>query len=233
METGTLYGVGVGPGAPEYLTLRGAEVLRSVDVIFTVISRNASDSISRSVVEALKPRGEIRQQTFSMSRDNDIRAAQLQANADEIIQELRTGRDCAFATLGDPMTYSTFGYILRSVREKLPEISWEIVPGITSFASLCAKSGTVLVENDEQLRLVPSFCAASAASLEFPKNSTTVLLKTYHSRTALLDRLAAEDNIDILYGEKLTMKGQAILNELSAIRDRPEEYLSMIMVKKR
>ena len=233
MKTGTLYGVGVGPGAPEYLTLRGAEVLRAVDVIFTVISRNASDSISRSVVEALKPRGEIRQQTFSMSRDNDIRAAQMQANADEIIQELRTGRDCAFATLGDPMTYSTFGYILRSVRAKLPEISWEIVPGITSFAALCAKSGTVLVENGEQLRLVPSFCAESAASLEFPKRSTTVLLKTYRSRAALLDRLAVEGNIDILYGEKLAMKGQAILNEPAAIRERPEEYLSMIMVKKR
>ena len=84
MKPGKLYGVGIGPGDPRYLTLRAADVLRSVDVIFTVISQNASSSVSRSVVESLEPRGEIRLQIFSMSRDKAVRAAQVQANADAI-----------------------------------------------------------------------------------------------------------------------------------------------------
>lgn len=92
MKPGKLYGVGIGPGDPRYLTLRAADVLRSVDVIFTVISQNASSSVSRSVVESLEPRGEIHLQIFSMSRDKAVRAAQVQANADAIITELKAGR---------------------------------------------------------------------------------------------------------------------------------------------
>ena len=232
MKPGKLYGVGIGPGDPRYLTLRAADVLRSADVIFTVISRNASSSVSRSVVESLRPRGEIRLQMFSMSRDRVTREAQVQANADAIIDELRAGRDCAFATLGDAMTYSTFGYVLDRIRKAIPGVEVEIVPGVTSFATLAAKAETVLVENGEQLRVIPSFRSEMAESLDFPKGSTTILLKTYHSRAALLDRLAREENVEVLYGEHLTMEGQTLLTDPDAIRERPEEYLSLIMVKK-
>lgn len=233
MKAGKLYGVGVGPGDPGYMTLRGAEVLRSVDVIFTVISRNASNSVSRSVVESLEPRGEIRLQTFSMSLDAAVRKAEERGNAEAIIGELRAGRDCAFATLGDAMTYSTFGYVLDIIREAVPDLELEIVPGITSFAALAAKAGTVLAENGEQLRIIPSFKPELADSLEFPAGSTTVLLKAYRSRAALLDRLAREEGVTILYGERLGMEKQALLTDPEAIRARPEEYLSLIMVKKR
>lgn len=232
MKSGKLYGVGIGPGDPRYLTLRAADVLRSADVIFTVISRNASSSVSRSVVESLRPRGEIRLQMFSMSRDRVTREAQVQANADAIIDELRAGRDCAFATLGDAMTYSTFGYVLDRIRKAIPGVEVEIVPGVTSFATLAAKAETVLVENGEQLRVIPSFRSDMAESLDFPKGSTTILLKTYRSRAALLDRLAREENVEILYGEHLAMEGQTLLTDPDAIRERPEEYLSLIMVKK-
>lgn len=232
MKPGKLYGVGIGPGDPRYLTLRAADVLCSVDVIFTVISQNASSSVSRSVVESLEPRGEIHLQIFSMSRDKAVRAAQVQANADAIITELKAGRDCAFATLGDAMTYSTFGYVLEIIREALPGVELEIVPGITSFATLTAKAGTVLVENGEQLRVIPSFKSEMAETLDFPKGSTTILLKTYRSRKALVERLRREENVQILYGEHLAMEGQTLLTDLDAVADRPEEYLSLIMVKK-
>lgn len=232
MKPGKLYGVGIGPGDPRYLTLRAADVLRSVDVIFTVISQNASSSVSRSVVESLEPRGEIHLQIFSMSRDKAVRAAQVQANADAIITELKAGRDCAFATLGDSMTYSTFGYVLEIIRESIPGVELEIVPGITSFATLTAKAGTVLVENGEQLRVIPSFKSEMAETLDFPKGSTTILLKTYRSRKALVERLRREENVEILYGEHLAMEGQTLLTDLDAVADRPEEYLSLIMVKK-
>lgn len=91
MRPGKLYGVGIGPGDPRYLTLRAAEILRTADVIFTVISRNASSSVSRSVVESQNPRGEIRQLVFSMSRDAAVRTEQVRANAEAIMDELRHG----------------------------------------------------------------------------------------------------------------------------------------------
>ncbi len=232
MKPGKLYGVGIGPGDPRYLTLRAADVLRSADVIFTVISQNASSSVSQAVVEYLQPRGEIRLQIFSMSRDKAEREGQVAANADAIITELRAGRDCAFATLGDAMTYSTFGYVLRRIQKAIPDLEVEIVPGITSFATLAAKAGAVLAENGEQLRVIPSFRSEMAETLDFPNGSTTVLLKTYRSRKALLDRLEREEGVEILYGERLAMDGQILLSDPGDIRERPEEYLSLIMVKK-
>lgn len=235
MKTGKLYGVGIGPGDPRYLTLRAAEVLRSADVVFTVASRNrsAETSISQAVVECFRPSGEIRLQVFSMSQDEEARRAQVQANADAVMQELRAGRDCAFATLGDPMTYSTFGYVLEIIRRSIPDLRLEVVPGITSFAALAARAGTVLVENGEQLRVIPSFHPESAASLEFQKDSTTILLKTYRSRAALLDRLTREERIKIVYGARLGMEGECLLEDLDAVGSCPEDYLSLIMVKKR
>ena len=80
MHLGTLYGVGIGPGDPQYLTLRAATVLREAAVIFTVISRNASDSVSQQVVEWLKPQGRIELLSFTMSRNKAERAAQVRAN---------------------------------------------------------------------------------------------------------------------------------------------------------
>ncbi|MEG2139558.1 MAG: precorrin-2 C(20)-methyltransferase [Bilophila sp.] len=232
MKPGKLFGVGIGPGDPRYLTIRAAEVLRDVAVIFTVISQNASDSVSRAVVESLHPCGEIRQLVFSMSRDPAVRCAQVAANADAILDVLRSGRDCAFATLGDAMTYSTFGYIKDIITAAIPDLEQEIVPGITSFATLSAKSGQVLVENGESLRVIPSFRSEMADTLDFPPHSTTILLKTYRSRKALLARLEREENIEIVYGERLGMDEQFLSRDRDEIAARPETYLSLIMVKK-
>ena len=227
-----LYGVGIGPGDPRYLTLRAAEVLKGADVLFTVISKNAEESVSQQVVEWLHPRGEIRLLTFSMSRDRAEREAQVQANADAILLELRKGRSCAFATLGDAMTYSTFGYVLRLIRQSEPDIPVEIVPGITSFAALAARSESVLAENGEQFRVIPSFKSIQIDALEFPKHSTTILLKTYRNRKQLLDRITSEEGLSLVYAEKLGMEGELVLRDPEAIRERPETYLSLMMVKK-
>ena len=208
-------------------------MLRAADVIFTVISRNAADSVSRNVVESLHPQGEIRLQMFTMSRDREERAAQVRANAEAIMSELKAGKNCAFATLGDAMTYSTFGYVLEIIRKELPGVEVEIVPGITSFATLAAKAGKVLAENGESLHVIPSFRAEQVEKLEFPAGSTTVLLKTYRSRAALLERLRREKDVEIIYGERLTMPGEALESEPDAIARRPEEYLSLMLVRKR
>lgn len=232
MQSGTLYGVGIGPGDPQYVTLRAAELIKQVDVIFTVISRNASDSVSKSVVEYFNPQGEVRLLTFSMSRDSVERFGVVRANAEAMIAELKQGKDCVFATLGDALTYSTFGYVVQIIKEAIPDIKIEVVPGITSFATLAAKSGEVLVENGEQLRVIPSFKSDMAESLTFPEGSTTILLKTYRSRKALLRRLACEEGISVTYGEQLSREGELLLNDLDAIAELPETYLSLMMVKK-
>ncbi len=234
MNTGTFYGVGIGPGHPEYLTLRAAHVLRSVDVIFTVTGPNTETSISEAIVHSLGSiRGTIRPLVFSMSRDPEIRQRQIDENAALISDELLQGRDCAFATLGDAMTYSTFGYILQKLQADHPGLPTEVVPGITSFCTLSAVSQTIMVENGEQLRVIPAFRSETADDLEFPSGTTTVLMKTYRSRNALIARLQHEPGIEIVSGERLGMSGQYISTDCAEILARPEAYLSLMLVKKK
>ncbi len=233
MKIGKLFGVSIGPGDPKYLTLRAVELLQEADIIFTVISKNAQQSISLQAVQAAKPQGEIRLQTFSMSKDTTVRFTKVQENAEEIIACLKEGKNCACATLGDALTYSTFGYMLQRVQSALPTVEIEIVPGITSFATLAAKSGTILVENKEMLRIIPSFSSEDAAALSFPEKSTTILLKSYRSRQALIERLRQEEDIEIIYGEHLSMENELVLRDIDQIQEREDTYYSLMMVKKK
>ncbi len=232
MHIGKLFGVGIGPGDPKYLTLRAVEVLQSVDIIFTVISKNATCSTSEDVVSFVNSKAKIQRLMFTMSNDTNVRSAQVLQNAQILLEHLRNGKHCAFATLGDAMTYSTFGYMLEIIQKELHNIEIEIVPGITSFATLAAKAQTVLVENQEELRIIPSFKTELAKDLHFSPKSTTILLKTYHSRDALIERLQEEHDIEVTYAEHLGMEKEYISCQLHEIKQRPKVYLSMMMVKK-
>ncbi|MEG0024950.1 MAG: precorrin-2 C(20)-methyltransferase [Akkermansia sp.] len=233
METGIFYGIGIGSGNPEYLTLRAARILSQVDLIFTVTGPNTENSISESVVRSLGDiKGTIIPLLFTMSRDADVRQLQIMDNAMKIAAELERGKSCAFATLGDAMTYSTFGYILDILKHHLPGLTTEVVPGITSFSTLCSASQTVMVENGESLRVIPAFRAEMVDKIDFPSGTTTILMKTYRSRNALIHRILKEPNVKIVYGERLGMQNQFLSSDCEEILARPEEYLSLMMVKK-
>lgn len=231
--TGKLFGVGIGPGDPGQITLRAAEILRNADVIFTVDSPNAEYSISRAMVESLAPlKGRLEGLLYTMARDANVRAAQERGNAGQIIAALQQGLDCAFATLGDPMTYSTFSSVLRLVRETLPHVAVEVAPGITSFAMLAAKSCESLTEKTGRLCVAPAFKPEHAETLEFAPGTTTVLLKTYRKREALFKRLEREKNATVVYGERLCLEGEFLTRDVSAMIERPETYLSLMLIKK-
>lgn len=230
---GKFYGVGIGPGHAEYLTLRAVNVFRSVDVVFTVTGPNSDFSISEAVVRSVDGvKAQFHKLVFSMSRDAKTRQEQIERNTAVIEEALSRGLDCAFATLGDAMTYSTLGYILSLLVSRHPDLYTEVVPGITSYCTLAAHSRHILVENGERLRVIPAFKPDMADSLEFPPGTTTVLMKTYRSRARLMERIRREKDIRVIYGERLGMPDEFITDDIDVIAARPEEYLSLMFVKK-
>lgn len=230
---GKFYGVGIGPGHPEYLTLRAVNVFRSVDVVFTVTGPNSDFSISEAVVRSVDGvKAQFHKLVFSMSRDAKTRQEQIERNTAVIEEALSRGLDCAFATLGDAMTYSTLGYILSLLVSRHPDLYTEVVPGITSYCTLAAHSRQILVENGERLRVIPAFKPDMADSLEFPPGTTTVLMKTYRSRARLMERIRREKDVRVIYGERLGMPDEFITDDIDVIAARPEEYLSLMFVKK-
>lgn len=97
------------------------------------------------------------------------RLARIDAHASAIHAELACGADCAFVSIGDPMTYSTCSYLLRSLRRLDPGLAFEIVPGVNSWSALAAKCGEPLCEDREILRIVPSYSIAEGEAPELPE----------------------------------------------------------------
>ena len=122
---------------------------------------------------------------------------------------------------------------LRALRRILPELEYEIVPGVNSWSALAAASGTALAEDSTVLRVVPSHLPPDSPELHrmLESGESAVLLKTYHSRNEYLDALAGE-SCDILYGSNIGLKEQFISSDPAAIRERPDEYLSMLIIRK-
>ena len=72
-----------------------------------------------------------------------------------------------------------------------------------------------------------------AEKIVFEENTSTVLLKTYRSRNRLVERLKSEDNVDFVYGENLTREGEYVTSDLNEVAKRPENYLSLMLVRKK
>ena len=124
----TLYGVGLGPGDPELISVRGREILDGVDVVYS------PGRLSRAVATEHVPESRIGDLDFPMTSDEErLREAWKEAAA-EIAPEARAG-DVAFVTLGDPNVYSTFGHLRRTLDAFHPDVDVEIVPGISAMTA--------------------------------------------------------------------------------------------------
>lgn len=173
METrkGIFYGVGVGPGDPELLTVKALRTLERCPVIAAPQTKSgemlALDIVRRAAVLEGKT---ILPLFFTMARDKSQQRAAHEAAADAIAAHLTAGRDVAMLNLGDVSIYATFGYIMDILRERGYEAV--MIPGVPSFCAAAARLGLSLVSGETPLHIVP---AGDPASLELP--GTKVLMK--------------------------------------------------------
>lgn len=227
MKIGIFYGIGLGPGDPELVTLKALKRLQKADRIYTVLSRNAEQSVSDSIVRALPGIStDPIPLAFTMSHDWNERLARIGEHADSISAELQKGLNCAFASIGDPMTYSTCSYLLKALKQRIPDLKSEIVPGVNSWSALAASVQEPLAEDTEILRIIPSFIAGDP---DFPENTSSILLKTYHSRDELLRKIPAD--AEVWYGANLGLENETASTDRPQIENLPEAYLSMLAVK--
>ncbi|MHB8190971.1 MAG: precorrin-2 C(20)-methyltransferase [Ferrimicrobium sp.] len=156
-DTRTLVGLGVGPGDPELLTLRGFHLLATAEVVFVPTVDDHIEGRAESIVRALLPNAPIERVVFPMTRGISgilQRREVTRAAVDQLITREPAWLRGVFVTLGDPSIYSTFSLVAEFVRELAPDIVIEVVPGIMAFQSLVARLGVNFLDNEEDLRLV-------------------------------------------------------------------------------
>lgn len=227
--TGVLVGVGVGPGDPELLTLRGRRELRAADVVFVPVAEPAQPSepgYAERVVAAHLEEATVVRLPFALAPHR--REASWRSAAAAVAEVAERGGTAAFATLGDPSVYSTFTYLARQVRNLVPGVRVRAVPGVTAAQELASRHGVALVEHDEPLTLLPVTAGLDRVGRALDTGGTVVLYKGGRWSPQLRELLAEHGALErAVYGARLGHPNERVDTTLP---DVPAPYLSTVIV---
>lgn len=233
IKTGTLYGIGVGPGDPELITLKAVKVLHRVPHIFAACSTKNSYSLALSIVRCHLNGAGIEHLPFPMSKDPQVLASAWEENARRVLEVLDAGSDAAFVTLGDPLTYSTFGYLLKTLKRLQPEVRIVTIPGITSYSAAAALTHIPLTEGEESFYLVSGALGAAKLREVIEKSDNIVILKTYRYFDEIYQTLEEMDLLDrTTCISRCGLDGETVVENLRDLKGRELPYLSMVIIKK-
>jgi precorrin-2/cobalt-factor-2 C20-methyltransferase len=234
-KIGTLYGIGVGPGDPDLITLKSVKILNRVQVVFAASSTKNSHSLAVNIAKPHIPETtSIKMLSFPMTKDEKQTRRSWAENSGIIINELIQGKDAAFITVGDSMTYSTFGYILKHIKASAPYVTIESIPGITSYQAAAARLNTPLVEGEESL-LVTSGVKGGDRLRQFSvKPENVVLMKAYRN---VKDIICAVDESGLFQDcvgiSKCGLPGEEIVTDLKEFAVKPPNYWTLIIAKQK
>ncbi|MGN0182357.1 MAG: precorrin-2 C(20)-methyltransferase [Candidatus Ornithomonoglobus sp.] len=226
MANGRLYGVGVGPGDRELITLKALRVLREADIIAVPLMRSGART-AYEIIEDYIGDKKIIEFLIPMTKDLERLEKNYTEISDKLEGYLRAGKNIAFITLGDVTVYSSYMQINRRISERGYET--ELVAGIPSFCAAAARLNTALCERDEPLVILPAGYEDIEKQLDM--KGTKVLMKAGRQVSAVRDILnqkgLAEKAVMV---ECCGMENEKIYTNLNDI-DEKSSYFSIIIVK--
>ncbi|WP_190093648.1 precorrin-2 C(20)-methyltransferase [Streptomyces melanogenes] len=199
-----LVGVGVGPGDPELVTVKGVRALQEADVVVVPVMAAADGQDggepgrAEATVLHYVDRDKVVRVVFALNERSDRgrREAAWDSAGDAVADLLRAHGSVAFATIGDPNVYSTFTYLAQTITELVPGTEIVTVPGITAMQDLAARSGAVLTEGTEPLTLVPVTAGATVLKDALEGPGTVVAYKFGRQAGEVAAALRATGRID-------------------------------------
>ena len=239
MSTGTLYGIGVGPGDPELITVKGLRLLRAAATVFVPVAEvsAASAASAASIAETiaaglLLPGQRLERLVFPMRRTLEERATAWRAHCETIVAALADGADAAFLVEGDALTYSTFAHLTETMRLAHPEVATVAIPGVTSFAAAAAAAARPLVDGRERLVVLAGPYRRGDLDAALRTTEALVLMKVSAGLDTVLDAIAAVGRLrDATLIERCGWPEQRIVHDIASLRGQPLDYFSLILVR--
>jgi precorrin-2/cobalt-factor-2 C20-methyltransferase len=237
--TGKLYVVGVGPGDPELVTLKGARILRETNCVCVPKGREEGKSFALSIVrKVVDMEGkEVIEAYFPMKKTaRPGHAVELDARwnrtVTEVLARVESGRDVVFITIGDPTIYSTFFYLYDRLIEAKPDLEIDIVPGVSSINAAASRAHIPLGLGDGKIAILPAnYLDDLKAALE--RFDTVVLMKVHKvfgEVKIILSELGLLEHAT--YISRAGMADERIVTHLASMASEDLDYFSMVIVKK-
>ena len=175
-KQGRLIGVGLGPGDPELITVKGLKALQAADIVFypaSKIKESLQTSFSVKILDALKLKVPCRPLLIPMTGKN--RKEHYLTAFKNIQKEYDAGKTVLVVSEGDLLFYSTFGYLLKLAQNE--GIDCELIPGIPAFIAAGAEGQQAIVEGNQHLSVIARPESFEEISAALKKNSTLVVMK--------------------------------------------------------
>ena len=232
MQTGRFYGIGVGPGDPELITLKGLNILKQVPVVAFPAGTGAPGVAQQIVAQWLDCDRVQLPLTFPYVQDTDVLTQAWHAAAEQVWQYLQLGQDVAFVSEGDISFYSTFTYLAQTLQALHPEVVVQAVPGVCSPMAAAAALGVPLTIRAQRLVVLPALYTVGELEAVLDWADVVVLLKVssvYEQVWTVLQRRCLLERSWVV--ERATLPEQVIYAGLS---DRPHlklPYFSLLIVR--
>ncbi len=227
---GKFYGIGVGVGDSELLTIKAINTLKDLDIIAIPESKKGEGSRAYQIAkEYIKKEVEVISLEFPMIKEREAINNKRKENAEIIRGFVKKGKKVGFLTIGDPMTYSTYIYILEFLRDK---ISIETIPGITSFASITSKLNLPLVLGDEDLKIISLHKKVDIVK-EINNSKNIVFMKVTRSFEKLKEALIITGNDRNFYlVVDCGKKDEKIIRDINDLTRENITYFSTLILKR-
>lgn len=224
-STGKLYGIGLGPGDPDLLTIKAAKALQKVSLIFVPKSKEQESTALQIVRDHLPEDVAIEHLEFPMSKNLSTREASRHKNARKVAEQLDKGIHAAFLTLGDPMLYSTYSYILQELDGAYDV---ETIPGIFSFAAISNSLNMPLCTGNETLSVICSWDDETESATIHA--DTLICMKISAYRKQLYQYLSDKNNFNFTMVTDAGKTGQQIANSIEVLQETVP-YFSTAIIK--
>ena len=239
-KRGTFFGIGVGPGDPELITVKALKIIKSCPVIAAPRTGNG-DMVALDIVwrtGILSESAEIAEEfdkkilamDFTMDKDPAKRKENYRKNAEAAARYLDNGQDVAMVTLGDVSLYSTVHYIADELKSRGYEII--MVPGVPSFSAAAASLAIPLAEMDAPVHIIPSVRNNSDDYLDLP--GTKVLMKAGRHLHRTLDELDRRGLLDVTsLAVNCGMDDEILIKKLGDDEPLPDKtgYFTTVIVR--